>query len=689
MNEINNNISNNNLFNSDESKYVNEKIISKQAIKLQSEGDIHNSLNIRLNAIELENKKMKEQLSEFHESFNEMERLKNNEIKSLNNSSNHDNNFSLLFTNIGESKKLLKSYEIFINKYFETINSYYKELTEFNFHFLIEDKFKSSVINSPIFQLGRAIKKAVQAQINNLFSIITNQEIFLSFKKAISDLSQILKESPVKFRKNSYSQNAENSYIKPVVMSLMESFSEIETKVIDEYIEKKYKRRVVGLNNEPLKDIVEKAIFLENTFLEFEEGSKKQLLSDLEKTEIKITQIFNEMKGIVKKIVIILKKNNNSYLDELGKEIDQIGKIESINRNNENINVRRESSIDFNNDNNLDMLKYRIKIINHPKIQVVNINPISNIRNNIENKGEEKESKKKYEDIEDYEKNKNIFDLSEDKIEEKDSKSENIKLEDDKEENNNDNEMTLNEEDIFNIVSSLYNYDFKMLNKSDYNLDIEKIRIKVLNLSNKLLTFDAENKINEIITDEEINSLYELLDKKEYIFNFFVSLNNYRITGRYEATERAFNVLTNIFKKAEDYLLNTRDMKLEGLIIILSQTFYIMKNGEKIYLQKAIKDHPLFKKKEFWENYIIDMIKEEIMGMNEDEAPLSHKLSDKIEKNKINEIIFSKLVPISSYMNDFEVKEEIILNIANNILDKYQVNEETKKMILSIIEKKS
>ena len=610
----------------------------------------------------------------------------NKGIKSLNNSSNYDNNFSLLYTNIGESKNLLKSYEIFINKYFETINSYYKELTEFNSHFLIEDKFKSSVINSPIFQLGRAIKKAVQAQINNLFSIITNQEIFLSFKKSISDLSTILKESPVKLRNNSYSHSSQNSYIKPVVMSLMESFSEIEAKVIDEYIDKKYQKRVVGQNNEPLKDIVEKAFFLENTFLEFEERSKKQLLSDLEENEIKTTQIFNEMKGIVKNIVNILKKNNNSYLDELGKEIEQIGKKESNNMNNKNNKERRESSIDLNNDNNLDMFKYKIKIINHPKIQVTNKIPINNNKKGIEDESEEKENKK--EDIEDYEINKNIFDLSEDKIEEEDNQSKDNKIEDEKEEIYNDNEITLNEEDIFNIVSSLYNYGFKMINKSYYNLDIEKIRIKVLNLSNKLLTFDAENKINEIITDKEINTLYELLDKKEYIFSFFVSLNNYRITGRYEATERAFNVLKNIFKKAEDYLLDARDMKLEGLIIILSQTFYIIKNGEKMYLQKAIKDHPLFKKKVFWENYIIDMIEEEIMGKNDDEKPLNQKLSDKIEKSKINEIIFSKLVPISSYMNDYEVKEETILNIANNILDKYQVNEETKKMILSIIKKK-
>jgi hypothetical protein len=79
------------------------------------------------------------------------------------------NNFYLLYTNIEESKKLLKNYETFINKYFESINTYFKELTEFIFNFLPEDRFKSSITNSPIFLLGKAIKKAVQAQINNIY----------------------------------------------------------------------------------------------------------------------------------------------------------------------------------------------------------------------------------------------------------------------------------------------------------------------------------------------------------------------------------------------------------------------------------------------------------------------------------------------------------------------------------------
>ena len=48
-----------------------------------------------------------------------------------------------------------------------------------------------------------------------------------------------------------------------------------------------------------------------------------------------------------------------------------------------------------------------------------------------------------------------------------------------------DKKLFLNDEDIYNIVSTLYNYDFKMLNKTDYNLDIEKEKLKVIKLSEK------------------------------------------------------------------------------------------------------------------------------------------------------------------------------------------------------------
>ena len=644
---------------------------------------------------------------------NEIASDKTENILSPNYSFDKNSNFSSLFTNIEESKILLQNYETFISKYFETINAFFKQLTEFNYNFLIEDKYKS-VINSPIFQLGRIIKKAVQEQINNLFSIICNQEIFFSFKIALTNLSKILSSSPAKYMNNSSNKNSSDVYIKPIVISLMESFSEIESKVIDDYIGKKYNKHLIGLNNEPLQDNIEKAIFLEKTFLDFEEDNKKQLLNDLHEMEIKTTQIFNEMKNIVKDIVNVLKKNSDPYYDELKKEIDLIGKkpISNVviidNKNNKDIDEnKKETKINLKENNDLDMFKYQIKIINNPIIHVTknikkdetnkNVNENidfkeknENINNSIikeKNKNENKiDDVKNDEEMEEKEKqikdkNKEDNNIKENRIKEK----ENL---DNKEEANNgkDKDLTLNEEDIYNIISILYSYDFKMLDNSKYNLDKEKIKVEIFILSQKLLSFDAENNIKEIITDNEVNSLYELMSDKENIFKFFVMLNNYRATGRYETTERAFNIIINIFIKTENILLSQRDMKLEGLLIILSQTFYKMNNGEKIYLQKAIKDHAIFKKDSFWDNYLNDSIELEINKMKEDEQNITLKLSEDQKKKKVNDIILSIILPISTYMKEFEIKNDIILNIINNIFNKYEVDNEERTMILSLLE---
>lgn len=256
-----------------------------------------------------------------------------------------------------------------------------------------------------------------------------------------------------------------------------------------------------------------------------------------------------------------------------------------------------------------------------------------------------------------------------------------------KEELYNDNELNLTEEDVYNIVSILYSYNFKMLNKTEYDLNLEKKKIKVLKISKKLLTFDGEKKVNEKITDEEVNNLYELLKNRETLMQFFIMLNNYRTTGRYEATERSFYIIVNIFNKVQDFLINNRDFILEGLILILSQTYYIIKDGEKIYIQHEIKEHPLFKKEEYWTNFLNETIDEEIERMKKDEKKSNKIISKEKQQRKINEHILSKIVPLTSYMNDFGFQKEKIMKIVNNIFDKYNIDEDGKIMILSSLEK--
>ena len=391
----------------------------------------------------------------------------------LNNSSSKLNiiNFHLLFSNMNESRQLLNSYKQFINKYYGVLIDYYKQLMELNCNFLIKDRFKSSIINSPFFQLGQLIKEAVEAQINSLFSIIIKDNIFDEFNNSLSNLSQILQESSNKMEDEFF----ENT-IRPIANSLFETYSEIESKVIDNYIRKRYNKQLVGLNDVTLETSIDQAKYLEKTFLDFEKGSKIQFFNDLKQMENKTVNAFYGMKNTVERIINILQKRDNEYLSILQKEI--IGVQNKYDLENKDESESHEE-LKLKNNNEKDNFEYKIKIIYQPKIRVED--------------QKRKENNKEITNINYTEKEKII----------------------------EDNELTLNDEDIFNIVSTLYNCDLKMLNKSEYNINKEKEKFKLLHLSEKLLS--SSEKENEIITDEEVNELYNLINNKDNYILIFIS----------------------------------------------------------------------------------------------------------------------------------------------------------------------
>ena len=70
---------------------------------------------------------------------------------------------------------------------------------------------------------------------------------------------------------------------------------------------------------------------------------------------------------------------------------------------------------------------------------------------------------------------------------------------------------------------------------------------------------------------------------------FLVCLNNYRAAGRYEMSYMTFNIINKVFDKISEKLLIKKDKKISRLLIILSQTFNIVKNDSKYFLQKELK----------------------------------------------------------------------------------------------------
>lgn len=563
-------------------------------------------------------------------------------------------NFYEIFINMKESKKLFNSFKKYIKDSCEAITGYYKQMTEINGRFLVDYDFKSSITKSPIFKLGKVLKNLLQTHIDNLFTIISDDNIFDACNNSLTLFSKILQESTQKFDKKNIEKDLE-----PIAKSLNEKYGEIESTIVDDYIYKKYNKHIEGINNDSLENSLVQAQFLEKTFLDLEEVNKFQYFSNLKEMENKTVNVYNEMKKIVENFMVTLDNIRKKYLKILEEEKKEIKTLTLDNDENDNFEEEEKKtteSIEFKNIIDNDIFKYKIKIVKKPNIRI------------------EDETDKKTKD----KKNKN-------KENNKNNNNDNKGQDDD---TIYDNELVLTEEDIYNIVSTIYSYNLKLISKSEYNLDLKKEILEIINLTGKLLSYDIEKKINENITEEEVNKLYQMLQKEENMMKFFLLLNNYRVTGRCNMTERAFKILEKIFIICQDYLLKTKNSDLEGLIIILSQTFYIIKNENKIYLQQLIREHNLFKKEDFWKDHLNDCIQEELNKIENGEKEGRFVFPKEIKEKKIKEIITAKLIPFSNNMIEFGASKDKILDIINPIMDKYNLDENSRLMTLSVLELK-
>ena len=410
----------------------------------------------------------------------------------------------------------------------------------------------------------------------------------------------------------------------------------------------------------------------------------------------KVVKVFNDMKNTVENIISILKTNSMGFLDVLQNEINLISKMGNEGNENSNKNQESEKKVDLKYNEKLDIFKYRIKIIKDSIIKVEKPTLINDKDNNNENKNQEKNDKKNKNKQKKNKDNKEIKNKENKENKEKRNKENKEKVNKEIEDKSkiksiskdNEEKLTLTDEDIYNIVSTLYNYNFKMVDKSEYNLEQEKEKLLVNKLSEKLFSYNLKNNIKETITDEEVNNLYELLKNNDNLKKFFILLNNFRTTGKFEMTESVFNIVKKIFYIALDYILLKPNNELDGLIIVLSQTFYIEKDDKKIYIQEVIKDHALFQKEEFWKDHLKTIIDKGIKKIEKDEKNEGIIYPKEVKTRKIQEIITTKIIPISSYMSEFGASKEFILKVINPIIDKYNLDETTKTLCLSLIQDK-
>ena len=248
--------------------------------------------------------------------------------------------------------------------------------------------------------------------------------------------------------------------------------------------------------------------------------------------------------------------------------------------------------------------------------------------------------------------------------------------------------IVLNEDDVFAVAKFFYGL-FAYVDTSEYNLIIEKKKLEVRDLTNKLLQFGLikkdfkEYKDLLPISDTEVESLKEYFKKdREYILSFLQRINNYRILGLFDMPEREYELTGNFFILILDCILKEKTEKdyfVIKFMMILSQTFYVNKNEEKVYLINKLKGHKLF--------FDLDFLKKCLNLSLKDELEKSLKQSqNKLSDKHKDEMIFATVLPFANYFKEIGLNKEQLLQIIEGISDEYKLNEENMNNIKAIIE---
>ena len=250
-----------------------------------------------------------------------------------------------------------------------------------------------------------------------------------------------------------------------------------------------------------------------------------------------------------------------------------------------------------------------------------------------------------------------------------------------------DNEIGV--KDINKVVKTLF--DNLILKDKDYNIEIEEEKILTNELINKMFAFSNKNITLPELKEEELEKLKNLMRKKDNRKIFITKLNEFRNIGVFSIPEKTFNEISIIMNWILDFILKDEDFFCAKNIIILSQTFYILKGiKEKIYLQQKIENHPVFKNLEFWQIFIQFTISNTISNSIESDIKNGKilKESEKDSKKKYDNIIFTHLITLADNMIEFGNDISNIKTIIKQKINYYKINEDLENMIWSILESK-
>ena len=588
-------------------------------------------------------------------------------------------------TTTKDSLDISKDYFFFIKDIFNEYSKYLKQYKTLMVSFTkklnqLQEKFGQSLLDldkiknkyrifkiKDIFELISVVPNIVQKLANNFNSSVKGLEpIIQEIDKILSEKINIDKKDEDELEFDSIKNNLMKCYktIDKNKLSFMNKMSSAEDTILKYYsnienqnfLKEKNKKDKDKLDNITTKEQLEQYISqikkaetqylssfdsiidIEKSFNNISQKYKK----DLSNFSLDLTQ---ELKKIILDTTLMLK---NSFSEPLS-EIAII--FESLNDFEKNVNLKKIIDDSFNIDKNIvkkQPKQYKIKIINEPKMLNGKRNP-----------------------------NCLIFDL-EDGFETVEYYKDYATL---------------------NTINQLYE-NFELVEKDNkFNYKKEFNKIKTKEITKKLLSYADDGKKKKFsdtgnikITQEEINILKDILNDHSNRVIFLLELSTFRATGLYCVPKDIFDLFNDLFIIMTNTIGRDKDFPCAKNLIILSQTYYHLNEGNKgnkHYLQDDLKNNKIFKNIKFWEEYMDFSIEKEIINSIEQDKRNGTliKKTQKESDDKYANIIFAQLVSIADNMISFGCDTKNVKEIIKPKIKHYNINEESIKVIDDIIHK--
>ena len=202
------------------------------------------------------------------------------------------------------------------------------------------------------------------------------------------------------------------------------------------------------------------------------------------------------------------------------------------------------------------------------------------------------------------------------------------------------------------------------------------------------------NKIfnNEKLLKEEKEKINKLILLKKTRRKLLQEINNYCINNINSSSlnEISFENISNLLNESLKVLQIEKDYESEKLILNFATSFYQISGKskkKKEFIQNELTNNKLFSKYEFWKELIKYNIIEEMYNQKKYNLFSNKKEDEEKNKQRIKEIVISKINLHINYMIDFNCKFSFMKQILQEFKEYYELSDEELKKIEDKINK--